>query len=247
MFRLTTVLSGTGVVHGSPHRVGAKSDFVADEELPSFKDRHTRSSCSNDKCLFQTNIDMFPSPESIKWHPDTTPSTTTTTTTTTTQHRDILQAHEARFKSLNYPKPDFVAMHTYHYAVDQDLSTCWQSFHVLEKGGYFGLRFVLPLLELGERAKSIEVWSTFESTLVHLGKFMVVKASVDGINWMTCTGETERATGSIRMKNLRCTDVGRKIGIQLDTRGIQFLRFEMKEPTTAPIEICGIRVGDMLL
>lgn len=49
------------------------------------------------------------------------------------------------------------------------------------------------------------------------------------------------------MKDLRCTDVGRKIGIQLDTRGIQFLRFEMKEPTTNPIEICGIRVGDMLL
>lgn len=42
MFRLTTVLSGTGVVHGSPHRVGAKSDFVADEEMPAFKDRHTR-------------------------------------------------------------------------------------------------------------------------------------------------------------------------------------------------------------
>ncbi|KAH7049947.1 hypothetical protein BKA57DRAFT_529253 [Linnemannia elongata] len=248
MFRLTTVLSGTGVVHGSPHRVGAKSDFVADEEMLAFKDRHTRSSCSNDKCLFQTNIDMFPQPESIKWNPDTSnPSTTSPTTTTTTQHRDLLQAHEARFKSLNYPKPEFVAMHTYHYAVDQDLSTCWQSFHPLEKGGYFGLRFVLPLLELGERAKSIEVWSTFETTLVHLGKFMVVKASVDGTNWMTCTGETERATGSIRMKDLRCTDVGRKIGIQLDTRGIQFLRFEMKEPTTNPIEICGIRVGDMLL
>jgi hypothetical protein len=44
MFRLTTVLSGTGVVHGSPHRVGAKADFVADEELPSFRDRHTRYS-----------------------------------------------------------------------------------------------------------------------------------------------------------------------------------------------------------
>ncbi|KAG0276542.1 hypothetical protein BGZ95_007406 [Linnemannia exigua] len=156
LFRLTTVLSGTGVVHGSPHRVGAKTDFVADEELPSFKDRHTR-------------------------------------------------------------------------------------------GSYFGLWFVLPLLDLGERARSIEVWSTFESTLMVLSKHMVVKASVDGTNWMTCTGETERVTGSIRIKDLRCTDVGRKIGIQLDTRGIQFLRFEMKEPTAAPIEICGIRVGEMLL
>ncbi|KAG0316293.1 hypothetical protein BGZ97_007109 [Linnemannia gamsii] len=247
MFRLTTVLSGTGVVHGSPHRVGAKADFVADEELPSFRDRHTRSSCSNDKCLFQTNVDMFPLPESIKWHPDTSTSPSSTTITPSQQHRDILQAHEARFKSLNFPKPDFVAMHTYHYAVDQDLSTCWQSFLPLEKGSYFGLRFVLPLLELGERAKLIEVWSTFESTLISLGKYMVVKASVDGTNWMTCTGETERTTGSIRMKDLRCTDVGRKIGIQLDTRGIQFLRFEMKEPTATPIEICGIRVGDMLL
>ncbi|KAF9917957.1 hypothetical protein FBU30_000429 [Linnemannia zychae] len=176
---------------------------------------------------------MFPAPESIKWPADP-------------QHRDV-QAHEARFKALNYPKPDFVAMHTYHYAVDQDLSTCWQSFHTLEKGSFFGLRFVLPLLDLGERAKSIEIWSTFESTLAVLFKQMIVKASVDGVNWMTCTGEIERTTGSLRMKDLRCTDVGRKIGIQLDTRGIQFLRFEMKEPTTTPIEICGIRVGDMLL
>lgn len=127
---------------------------------------------------------MFPPPESIKWNPDTSNPSTTSPTTTTAQHRDLLQAHEARFKALNYPKPDFVAMHAYHYAVDQDLSTCWQSFHPLEKGGYFGLRFVLPLLDLGERANSIEVWSTFESTLVHLGKFMVVKASVDGTNWV---------------------------------------------------------------
>jgi len=116
---------------------------------------------------------MFPSPEAVRWQSDP-------------QHRDI-QAHEARFKALDYPRPDFVAMHTYHYAVDQDLSTCWQSFHPLEKGSFFGLRFVLPLLDLGEprAARSIEIWSTYESTLQVLFRQMVVKSSVDGTNWVS--------------------------------------------------------------
>ncbi|KAF9902384.1 hypothetical protein BX616_001949, partial [Lobosporangium transversale] len=39
--RITTVLSGLGLVNGSPHRVGAKSDFETEEETPLFKDRHT--------------------------------------------------------------------------------------------------------------------------------------------------------------------------------------------------------------
>ncbi|KAG0346166.1 hypothetical protein BG004_002288 [Podila humilis] len=40
MERLTTVLSGEGSISGSPHRKGAKTDFLADEEMPLFKDRY---------------------------------------------------------------------------------------------------------------------------------------------------------------------------------------------------------------
>ncbi|KAI1315567.1 hypothetical protein EDD11_000641 [Mortierella claussenii] len=233
MFRITTVLSGLGIVNGSPHRVGAKVDFVAEEEKPLFKDRHTRSSCANDKCLFQTNLDMFPAPEQVKWPAEP-------------QNRDI-HAHEARFKALDYPSPEFVAMHTYHYSVDQDLSTCWRSYYALTKGDFFGLQFVLPLLDLNENAKSVEIWSTLASTLQILQSSMVIKASIDGDAWMTCSGQTERIQGSVRFTDLSCTDAGKKVGIQLDTRRIQFLRFEMTDKVTSPIEVCGIRVGDMLL
>ncbi|KAF9356074.1 hypothetical protein BGX26_005758 [Mortierella sp. AD094] len=161
--RITTVLSGQGSVQGSPHRVGAKADFVTEEEEPLVKYRHTRSSCANDKCLFQTNVDMFPAPELIKWP--------------TEPHNRDIHAHEARIKALNYPSPEFVAMHTYHYAVDQDLSTCWRSYHSFASGDYFGLRFVLPLLELGENARSVEIWSTLASTLQAIQSNMVIKAN----------------------------------------------------------------------
>ncbi|KAG0307794.1 hypothetical protein BGZ99_001355 [Dissophora globulifera] len=233
MVRLTTMLSGTGIVQGSPHRVGAKVDFVADEEKPAFKDRHTRSSCSNDKCLFQTNVDMFPLPELVKWPAE--------------HHNRDIHAHEARFKALDYPSAEFVAMHTYHYAVDQDLSTCWRSYLALTKGSFFGVQFVLPLLDLRENAKSVEIWSTLAPTLQALEKNMVIKASVDGDVWMTCSGETERTQGSVRFSSLNCADAGKKVGIQLDTRGIQFLRFELTEKIASAIEVCGIRIGDMML
>ncbi|KAG0014833.1 hypothetical protein BGZ80_010199 [Entomortierella chlamydospora] len=231
--RITTVLSGLGLVQGSPHRVGAKVDFVTDEEEPLVKNRHTRSSCANDKCLFQTNVDMFPAPELMKWPIE--------------PHNRDIHAHEARIKALNYPSPEFVAMHTYHYAVDQDLSTCWRSYHSFTSGDYFGLRFVLPLLELGENAKSIEIWSTLAPTLQAIQSNMVIKASIDGTTWMTCSGETEKLQGSVRFSDVTCADTGKDIGLQLDTRGIKYIRFEMTDKPASPIEICGIRVGDMLL
>ncbi|KAG0199752.1 hypothetical protein BGX28_007014 [Mortierella sp. GBA30] len=233
LVRITTVLSGLGIVQGSPHRVGAKADFVEEEEKPLFKDRHTRSSCANDKCLFQTDIDMFPAPESVKWPSE--------------PHNRDIHAHEARFKAQEYPRPEFVAMHTYHYAVDQDLSTCWRSFKPMDKGSFFGVQFVLPLLDLGEHAKSIEIWSTLASTLQALQSSMVIKASVDRSEWMNCSGEVERTQGSVRFKDLSCMDAGRNVGMQLDTRGIQYLRFEMKDKIDLPLEVCGIRVGEMLL
>ncbi|KAG0253334.1 hypothetical protein BG011_006419 [Mortierella polycephala] len=233
VFRITTALSGLGFVQGSPHRAGAKTDFEVEEETPVFKDRHTRSSCQNDKCLFQTSTDMFPAPGSVKWPVET-------------HSRDIL-AHEARYKLQDYPSPEFVAMHTYHYAVDQDLSTCWRSFHPMDKNSYFGLQFVLPLFDLGENAKSIEIWSTMASTLQALQSTMAIKASVDGVAWMTCSGEIERTQGSIRFTDLSCTDAGKNVGLQLDTREIQHLRFEMTKNVATLIEVCGIRVGEMSL
>lgn len=42
MERLTTVLAGEGSIQGSPHRKGAKIDFIAEEETPLFKDRFLR-------------------------------------------------------------------------------------------------------------------------------------------------------------------------------------------------------------
>ncbi|KAG0358265.1 hypothetical protein BC939DRAFT_481947 [Gamsiella multidivaricata] len=233
MVRITTVLSGLGLVQGSPHRAGAKADFAAEEEKPLFKDRHTRSSCTNDKCLFQTDVDMFPAPDSVKWPADP-------------YGRDI-HAHEARFRALDYPSAEFVAMHTYHYAVDQDLSTCWRSYLALGKSNYFGVQFVLPVLDLGVNTKSIEIWSTLASTLQVLQNSVVIKASVDGDAWMTCSGEAERTQGSVRFTDVNCADEGKKVGLQLDTRGIQFLRFEVIEKAASPIEICGMRIGDMLL
>jgi hypothetical protein len=114
---------------------------------------------------------MFPAPELVKWSIE--------------PHNRDIHAHEARFRALDYPSADFVAMHTYHYAVDQDLSTCWGSYLALGKGSFFGVQFVLPLLELGGNSQTVEIWSTLASTLQILQSNMVIKASVDGDAWVS--------------------------------------------------------------
>ncbi|KAG0078980.1 hypothetical protein BGZ93_007741 [Podila epicladia] len=237
MERLTTVLAGEGSIEGSPHRKGAKTDFIAEEETP-FKDRYLRSSCGNDKCLFQTNSDLFPSPESVKWP-------------ITSEDWDI-HAHEDNYQALDYPSPEFIAMHTYHYAVDGDLSTCWRSYQNMGRGGFFGLQFVRPLQELhqdltldivGEHTGAIEIWSTLPETLQALQHSTVIKVSTDGHIWLACAAKTEATDGSVRFSGLNCgTD-----GLKQDPKFIQHLRFELRENIAKPVEVCGIRVAGMIL
>src|SRR4051812_15895460 len=68
-----------------------------------------RAPCANDKCLFLTNIDPFPSPRSVYYA------------------NNITHVHEqeAKFNQLNFPSNDFWDKHAYHTAVDTDANTCW--------------------------------------------------------------------------------------------------------------------------
>ncbi|KAF9421669.1 hypothetical protein BGZ94_008766 [Podila epigama] len=226
--RLTTVLSGEGSYEGPEHRKGSKADFIVDEELPVFKDRHLR----------QTNSDLFPEPERVKWP-------------IAPEERDII-AHEDRFQALDYPGPEFIAFHNYHYAVDGDLSTCWRTYQNMGRGGYFGLQFVRPLKELnqdltrdsiGEYVGAIEVWSTLPSTLQLLQRSTVIKVSADGQIWLECATNTAVTEGSVRFSGLDCGSNG----LKQNPAFIQHIRFEIRELVTQPIEVCGIRVAGMIL
>ncbi|KAF9158782.1 hypothetical protein DFQ26_007262 [Actinomortierella ambigua] len=234
--RLSVVLSGEGVVQGSPHRIGAKSDFLVNEETPLFKDRHSRSVCTNDRCLFQTNIEMFPAPEAVKW--------------STEGKRDI-QVHEAKYRALDYPSAEFVAMHAYHYAVDQDPKTCWRSFRSPLTRDYFGLQLVLPISTWTGtlvRANEIELWSTLKASLEAFKRDIHIKASQNGHDWHDCEGieskEHEDSSvppgiKSLLISGLKCS--GMTTGV------MRFVRFEFSSAVDDAVEVCGIRIGDMAL
>ncbi|KAF9970599.1 hypothetical protein BGZ73_006665 [Actinomortierella ambigua] len=230
--RLGVVLSGEGVVQGSPHRIGAKSDFLVSEETPLFKDRHSRSVCTNDRCLFQTNIDMFPAPEAVKW--------------STEGKRDI-QVHEAKYRALDYPSAEFVAMHAYHYAVDQDLKTCWRSFRSPVTRDYFGLQLVLPINAWTgtlARTNEIELWSTLKASLEAFKRDIHIKASQNGREWFDCEGIESKESEDSGFKSfvisgLKCSG--------MSTGMIRFVRFEFASAVEDAVEVCGIRIGDMAL
>ncbi|KAG0223985.1 hypothetical protein BGW42_005419 [Actinomortierella wolfii] len=234
--RLGTVLSGEGVIQGSPHRIGAKSDFLVSEETPLFKDRHSRSVCTNDRCLFQTNIDMFPAPESVKWSPE--------------GKRDI-QVHEAKYRALDYPSAEFVAMHAYHYAVDQDPKTCWRSFRSPQTNDYFGLQLVVPInpwTGTPSRSNEVELRTTLKASVEAFKHNIRIKASQNGRDWYGCEAsnlkendETSTLPGlkSLVFSELKCNG--------LAGGNIRFIRFEFDDSVEDAIEVCSIRIGDMTL
>ncbi|CAB4417263.1 unnamed protein product [Rhizophagus irregularis] len=95
--------------------VKSNSEFFArEEEKPYYNDRIIRAPCLNDKCLFLTNIDPFPHPSRVYY------------ANNITHVRD----QESKFNKLDFPSKFFWNNYAYHYAVDSDEKTCWNSFKI---------------------------------------------------------------------------------------------------------------------
>ncbi|KAF8921626.1 hypothetical protein BGZ58_004103, partial [Dissophora ornata] len=92
--------------------VSEKDYFPREEELPLMKDRHARSPCYNDKCLFKTSMDPFPDPKEVAFNSDL----------------QTIDEQNAKFFALKYPTNEFIGKFPYIHAVDNDPLTCWNSF-----------------------------------------------------------------------------------------------------------------------
>ncbi|KAI8884676.1 hypothetical protein K501DRAFT_247387 [Backusella circina FSU 941] len=101
----------------------AESDYF-DRALLEPTNRDVKSSCSNDKCLFITNIDPLPLKQGLLFD--------STVTSNMSQYEQLSNEYHLQLKS-NYIHESF------HKAVDQDRETCWNTIISPNQGDYFGL------------------------------------------------------------------------------------------------------------
>ncbi|KAI9249520.1 hypothetical protein BDA99DRAFT_445622 [Phascolomyces articulosus] len=79
---------------------------------PTLNDRHIRASCANDHCLFTTNINPFDQVQQREFN---------------TENVTNIQDWEASFTG-KIPSPEMWQRGAYHYAVDNNPHTCWNSY-----------------------------------------------------------------------------------------------------------------------
>lgn len=71
------------------------------------------ASCGNDRCLFTTSMGIYPDPGSIRFNSNEITS---------------IRQWDAQFEEFDVPyDQNWQSANAYHLAVDQDLSTCWNS------------------------------------------------------------------------------------------------------------------------
>jgi hypothetical protein len=147
----------------SNFEVTNKDFFVREEEKPYVKDRHTRSPCFNDRCLFMTSIDPFPDPSEVVFE----------------GKLKTMSEQVEKFSNLDYPTQDFWKKFAYVHAVDNDPLTCWNSFKVPRAGDSFGLRFVKPT--------ALKHWTIMSSkALTGLeGQITVLASDHRGVHWVS--------------------------------------------------------------
>ncbi|KAF9179705.1 hypothetical protein BGZ51_006733, partial [Haplosporangium sp. Z 767] len=138
-----------------------KDYFEREEEEPLVKDRHTRSPCFNDKCLFMTSLDPFPDPKEVVFKGDL----------------QTIDEQNANFMELDYPTTEFWRTFAYIHAVDNDPLTCWNSFKVPKAGDSFGLRFVKPVALTRLTVVSSKVLTALE------GQITVLASDMRGVSW----------------------------------------------------------------
>ncbi|KAF9428342.1 hypothetical protein BGZ94_002740 [Podila epigama] len=207
----------------SNFEANGKDYFVRTQEYPSMEDRHARSPCHNDKCLFLTSIDPFPDPKEIEFKGDIM----------------TIDEHDAKFLELTYPTNQFWATFSYVHAVDNDPLTCWNSFKIPQAGDSFGLRFVKPTT-----VRQLTVTSS--KSLANLkGRITVLVAGRSGRNWMKCPHKTKYPFAHTMTLEISCPSPG---GSNIPGGPpVDMIKIQLDRSLERSLEICGIDVGGMVL
>ncbi|KAF9141577.1 hypothetical protein BGX30_004540 [Mortierella sp. GBA39] len=201
--------------------VSEKDYFPREEELPLMADRHARSPCFNDKCLFKTSLDPFPLPQDVVFNNDL----------------ESIEDQNAKFRALEYPSNEFFASYSYIHAVDNDPQTCWNSFKVPQVGDSFGLQFVAA-----RQVKKMSVTSS--KSLAGLeGKFSVMASDMKGEEWIKCRHTARFPHAHTMTLDISCPTSGTIIpgGV------VSNVKIVFEQALDKALEVCGMEVGGMVL
>ncbi|KAI7903316.1 uncharacterized protein BX663DRAFT_530956 [Cokeromyces recurvatus] len=159
--------------------------FERMEEPPYIEYRDVRSSCSNDKCLFMTNMDPFVAPSQVTFD---------------YQNITSILTLETKYDELStIPSTAEWDEHSYHRVVDNDPNTCWNTIQRPKKGDYFGL-----ILVGTTKTNRIFIHTTM---LRHIPELSVSVLESDN-KWINCktTITAERSSSYIQL-SIICPDI----------------------------------------
>ncbi|GJJ74453.1 hypothetical protein EMPS_06811 [Entomortierella parvispora] len=201
--------------------VSEKDYFPRDEDLPVIKDRHARSPCFNDKCLFKTSMDAFPEPKAVVFN----------------GNLQTIEEQNQKFIALpDYPTNEFFDKFAYNHAVDNDPETCWNSFKAPQPGDSFGLQFVK-----GTALRKFTVNSS--KSLAHLeGKFSVQVSDHAGVEWTICKHTVRFPTSTSMALDINCPSAP-----HLAKGLVNNVKIEFDQSVERSLEVCGMNVGGMVL
>ncbi|KAF9569230.1 hypothetical protein EC968_002638 [Mortierella alpina] len=206
--------------------VSEKDYFSREEDQPPMKERHTRSPCYNDKCLFRTSMDPFPQPKEVQFNGDL----------------QTIDEQNSKFFALEYPTNDFFNKFSYIHAVDNDPLTCWNSFRVPQIGDYFGLHFV--------KATSLKKFAiTSSKSLAHLeGKFTVLVSDATGAEWTACRHSTRFPFAHTMVLDITCpSSLSQSPSRSLQKGLVENVKIQFDQSLEKSLEVCGMEVGGMVL
>ncbi|KAF9901852.1 hypothetical protein EC991_005610 [Linnemannia zychae] len=200
--------------------VSNKDPFARQEEEPYIRDRHTRSPCFNDKCLFMTSLDPFPDPKEVIFKGDLR----------------TIDEQDAKFLELDYPTAEFWRTFAYVHAVDNNPLTCWNSFKAPQAGDSFGLRFVKSTTLNRLTVTSSKALTGLE------GQITVLASDYHGKQWSTCQHNVQFPFAHTMTLEISCPSSSLLPGGALHQIKVQ-LDIDLEKS----LEICSMDAGGMVL
>lgn len=197
-----------------------KDFFERLEERPMLGERDARASCTNDRCLFITNMDFMPDPSNLIFN-----RTEVTT----------IPDWEKAYNTLgNIPTHEFFAEHAYHMAVDQDPNTCWNTFEKPKKGDYFGLILMGDI-----RPELLQIYTC--NDIQHAEGLFNVEVSKDGNDWIACKTKSTAGWHHVPPRLRIGLDCGQ------DVESIRAIRISFLQDGPEPFNVCGLGLDSFVV
>ncbi|KAI8138447.1 hypothetical protein BJV82DRAFT_582816 [Fennellomyces sp. T-0311] len=186
---------------------------------PQPAERYDRASCANDHCLFTTSMSPY---DSISVDREFN-----------TENITSIQHWETLYQDMDVPSPDAFTANSFHYAVDNNPRTCWNSYAYPKEDDFIGLHMVGTI-----QAKRI---------IIHLRRpiqdaddLFKVTVSPRIFEWRDC-----------KVSRIPEYQNSQRIALHLDdcagVKAWNSVRIAFTKDLEEPIEICGFDVDNMII